>query len=334
MRILAIETSCDETAAAALQDHTQLLCSIIFSQVESHALHGGVVPELASRSHLEVLPALLSRVSEEAGIPPGGFDAYAATAGPGLAPALLVGTALARGLAAGAGKPYLPVNHLEGHLLSPFFGRMQIPPHVALVVSGGHTLLFEVREFREYRVLGRTRDDAAGEAFDKFAKLLGLGYPGGMRVEQLAASGNPEAVAFPRAFSGQPGMDFSFSGLKTAARLAIEAGGQSKEDLCASFQEAVADVLAGRLARAVRETGAVLATLSGGVSSNGRVQTLCRERVEAEGARLEIAAPALRTDNAAMIAHVAALHLAIGASTGSPRDIAPNFHPATFPALG
>lgn len=331
--VLALETSCDETAAAVLRLPGGLLGSCIFSQVALHAGFGGVVPEVASRSHLEALPEVVRAAVGEAGMDPESLDVYAATTGPGLAPALLVGAAAARGMAAGAGRPFVGVNHLEGHLLSPFFGETEIPPHTALIVSGGHTLLFDVAGHRAYRLLGRTLDDAAGEAFDKAAKLLGLGYPGGVAIEKMAAGGNPRAVRFPRGLGGAPNWDFSFSGLKTAVRVFLEKdrGRTSTADVCASFQAAVADVLALKLTKAAVATGRKLAALSGGVSSNSAVQSRVRESLEKQGIELRVAAPALRTDNAAMIAYAAALAFRNGAVDADENDINPNFDPENFP---
>jgi len=329
--ILAIETSCDETAATILRGCASVLGDVVFSQVALHAPHGGVVPEVASRSHLEAIPAVVGGVLEMAGLSPSDLDAFAATTGPGLAPALLVGASAARGLAAGAGKIFLPVNHLEGHLLSPFFGRESIPPHVGLVVSGGHTLLFDVAGYRDYRLLGRTLDDAAGEAFDKVAKLLGLGYPGGAAIERMARGGDPAAVHFPRGLADSPGYDFSFSGLKTSVRYFLEKNPSFPlADLCASFQAAVIDSLAGRLVKAARELERPLAALSGGVSSNAALAGELTARLAAEGVDLVAADPALRTDNARMIAYAAALQAASGRIDPDPGDVSPNFDPVRF----
>ena len=333
--LLAIETSCDETAAAALRGTGEILAEVVFSQIAQHAPHGGVVPEIASRSHLEALPALLAEITFRSGIRAGGFDAYAATVGPGLAPALLVGASAARGLAAGARKPFHPINHLEGHLLSPFFGQPKIPPHVALVVSGGHTLLFDVAGFRQYEALGRTLDDAAGEAFDKVAKMLDLGYPGGIAIERAAAGGDPAAIPFPRALLDSPTCDFSFSGLKTAVRtfLAKDRGATPTFDICASFQEAVVETLATKLLRATRARGRNLATLSGGVSSNSRLAAFAGRLLARNGISLQIAPSRLRTDNALMVAYVASLELAAGLEPAVTCDISPNYSPETFPSF-
>src|SRR5713101_8860032 len=227
--ILALETSCDETAVAILRTRngqsgsdrhsgSELLSSEVASQVAEHEKFGGVVPEVASRNHLVHAPRLLERVTREAMIGISQIDAFAATSGPGLASSLMIGASIAKGLAIGFGKPYLAINHLEGHLLSPFFGETEIKPNVSLVVSGGHTMSIFVRGVGEYEVIGRTVDDAAGEAFDKIAKLLGLGYPGGPEIERHAANGEARRFLLPRPLKGRPGCDFSFSGLKTAVR--------------------------------------------------------------------------------------------------------------------
>jgi N6-L-threonylcarbamoyladenine synthase len=326
--VLAVETSCDETAIAILRGYDQVLAHRVASQAALHAPYGGVVPEVASRNHLALLPDLLREALSEAELSIDGIDAYAATTGPGLAAALLVGVSAARGLALGAGKPFFPVNHLEGHLLSPFFGESEIPAHVALIASGGHTLLFDVEGYGQYRLLGRTLDDAAGEAFDKGAKLLGLGYPGGSEIDRLAQSGNPHRFAFPRSMIGSNDLNFSFSGLKTSLRYFLESGFKQEDmsDICASFQEAVVDVLVTKLARAADEYGRALLGLSGGVSANARlrqrVAQICRE----SGLRLRTAPPELCTDNALMIAF-AASHRTAEPISGD-LDIHPNFDPS------
>src|SRR6476659_8405948 len=242
MTILAIETSCDETAVAILRER-ELLASEVASQRE-HEAYGGVVPEVASRNHLVHAPRLLDLALGKAGIGLAEIDTFAATSGPGLAGSLMIGASMAKGLSVATGRPYLAINHLEGHLLSPFFGSEKIEPNVSLIVSGGHTLLVEVRGVTEYRVLGRTVDDAAGEAFDKVAKLLGLGYPGGPEIEQRAAGGNSERFEFPRSMLDSGDYNFSFSGLKTAVRYRLaefspeQLTAQLGEDMSASFQRA------------------------------------------------------------------------------------------------
>ncbi|ALJ56643.1 tRNA N6-adenosine threonylcarbamoyltransferase [Candidatus Xiphinematobacter sp. Idaho Grape] len=306
--ILAIETSCDETAVALLRGFGEVLFSDIASQASIHARYGGVVPEIASRSHLDVLPLLIERAFYESTVSLKEVDLYAATAAPGLPSALIVGTSLTRGLALGAGRPFVPINHIEGHLLSPFFGEERIEPHIALVVSGGHTLLFDIQGFERYKLLGGTRDDAAGEAFDKVAKFLGLSYPGGARIDALAKRGDASSYAFPRSMLHSGDWDFSFSGLKTAVRSFLEKKSSriSLPDLCASFQEAVVDILVTKTLHAACVYRHSLITVSGGVSSNSRLQTKMKDACADAGISLRVAGPELQTDNALMIAFTAA----------------------------
>jgi N6-L-threonylcarbamoyladenine synthase len=336
--ILAIETSCDETAVAILRG-TELLASEVASQSE-HEAYGGVVPEVASRNHLVHAPRLLEQALKDAGVTLAGIDAFAATSGPGLASSLMIGASIAKGLALGAGRPYLAINHLEGHLLSPFFlwpgsaipapTRGQIEPNVSLVVSGGHTLLVEVRGIGDYRILGRTVDDAAGEAFDKVAKLLGLGYPGGPEIERRAAAGNPARFDFPRSMLDSGDHNFSFSGLKTAVRYRLaDFEGQPSEptlvsDFSASFQQAVVDVLVKKTVRAARTCGAKVVTISGGVSCNQALRTALGKACDQAGLKLVTAAPRLCTDNAAMIAFAAALKFQAGFHSAVSDEIDPN----------
>jgi len=330
--LLAIETSCDETAAAVLEGFGRVLAHEIFSQAEIHSEFGGVVPEVASRNHLEFLPRIVDLALDKAGVEVADLDAVAATTGPGLAAALLVGSAAAKGLALGAARPFLAVNHIEGHLLSPFFGEAGIPPHIALVASGGHTLLFDVREFGKYQLLGRTRDDAAGEAFDKVAKLLGLGYPGGVAIDRLARTGNPSRFDFPRGMLDSGDSHFSFSGLKTAVRVFLEKGFSEADlpDICASFQIAVVDVLVAKTFRAAKARGRKIVSMSGGVSANACLRAAATAKAETTGIALRFAPDGLRTDNALMIAYAAAHHLAAGHSHRVSEDIAPNFDPAAL----
>jgi len=332
--ILAIETSCDETAVAVLENFDGIRAHEIFSQARIHSEFGGVVPEVASRNHLASAPHIVDLAMEKSGLALSDLDAIAATTGPGLASALLVGAALAKGLAIGAAKPFLAVNHIEGHLLSPFFGREKIPPHTALVVSGGHTLLLDVEGFGNYRLLGRTLDDAAGEAFDKTAKLLGLGYPGGIAIDKLAATGDAARYDFPRGMIDSGDFDFSFSGLKTSIRVFLEKHGPPAEpdlpDLCASFQAAVVDVLASKLLRAARQNHRTAISVSGGVSANSRLRQSLEQLARREGLELHRPPPDLLTDNALMIAFAAAHHFAAGHTSPVTTEIAPNFRPADF----
>lgn len=342
--ILALETSCDDSAVAVLRGDAPspvLLASLVASQADLHRPHGGVVPEIASRNHVQRLPPLVRRALHEAGVPMAGLSAFAATRGPGLASSLLVGHSMAKALAVAARKPFLSVNHMEGHLLSPFLGHPPagtpapehpIPPHLALIVSGGHTLLVRVTAVRDYEVIGRTIDDAAGEAFDKVARLLGLPYPGGPEIERLARDGDPSAYPFPRSMPGT--LDFSFSGLKTAVRYTLPGLpdlAAETPSLCASFQQAVIDVLIAKTLRAAQHTGARLVTLSGGVSRNRALRDSLHDACNRAGLRLLSCRPELSTDNAAMIAFAAWHHLQRQILGSLSEDIDPNL-PLT-PAL-
>jgi N6-L-threonylcarbamoyladenine synthase len=334
--VLAIESSCDETAVAIMTgtpgETPRLLSSVVSSQIELHRVYGGVVPELASRNHSLRLRPLIDQALADAGVSIRQIDTFAATAGPGLASSLLIGNTTAKALAAACHKPFLAINHLEGHLLSPFVGTTQVPPHTALVISGGHTLLLDVSGPGSYRLLGRTRDDAAGEAFDKVGKMLGLPYPGGPEVESRAHSGNPAAFAFPRSMIHELNFDFSFSGLKTAVLytltdLSPTDGTPPPEripDLCASFQQAVCDVLVAKTLRAAKQSGHPLIALSGGVSLNRTVRQSFEAACQAAHLGLALADPSLCTDNAAMIAYAALLRSFNGQSSPLDQDINPN----------
>ena len=336
--ILAVESSCDETAVAVLRGCDELLATAIASQIDLHRSYGGVVPEAASRQHLRDLPPLLDHVLKEAGVMLPQVDAVAATAGPGLASSLMVGAAAAKGVALGLGKPYIGVNHLEGHLLSPFFGAPAgVQPAVGLIVSGGHTLLVAIEGFRRYRRLGGTLDDAAGEAFDKVAKLLGLPYPGGPQIDRLAHGGNAKRFDFPRSMARSGDLQFSFSGLKTAVRYLLPKLGELAAhppllaDVCASFQQAVVDVLVQKTLAAARQENARLVAVSGGVSLNTQLRAELTRACTAAGLELRLAAPALCTDNAAMIAAVARHAYEHGACSALTDDIDPNL-PLPFAA--
>jgi N6-L-threonylcarbamoyladenine synthase len=338
MTILDIETSCDETAVAILRGN-ELLASEVASQTQ-HEAYGGVVPEVASRNHLVHAPRLVHEALEKAGVSLDNVDAFAATSGPGLASSLMIGASIAKGLALGTGRPYLATNHLEGHLLSPFFIRPgstipattdgHVERNLSLIVSGGHTLLVEVRGVGDYRILGRTVDDAAGEAFDKVAKLLGLAYPGGPEIEKRAAIGNGTRFDFPRSMLDSRDHNFSFSGLKTAVRYRLAEFGSVSQtadvvnDISASFQCAVVEVLVRKSVRAARECGVELVTLSGGVSSNRALRNAMTEACASAGLRLLTAAPVLCTDNAAMIAFAAGLRFGRGHRSDISEEIDPN----------
>lgn len=307
MLTLGIETSCDETSAAVIADGEKVLSNVILSQAD-HARFGGVVPEIASREHLKTIVPIYQQAMETAGVGLADIGLVAATMGPGLVGPLLVGLTFAKGLAFASGKPFVAVNHMEGHLAANLLAYPDLSPHhLTLVVSGGHTMLVEVNGFGEYKVLGRTRDDAAGEAFDKVAKLMDLSYPGGARLDKLAQQGDPKFVRFPRAMLDRQDYQFSFSGLKTSVatflkKLTPEEFAAHKADVAASFQEAAAEVLVEKTVRAVQDLGLNDVTISGGVAANSRLRSLMRERLEAEGRRLFCPPMDLCTDNAAMIA--------------------------------
>ncbi len=307
MLTLGIETSCDETSVAVVRDGREILSNVILSQAV-HSKFGGVVPEIASRSHLKTIIPIYQEALEEAGVTLDEIDLVAATMGPGLVGPLLVGLTFAKGLAYAASKPFIPVNHIEGHLSANILENPDLDRHhLTLIVSGGHTMLVEVEEFGKYNLLGQTRDDAAGEAFDKVAKIMGLGYPGGARLDKLAQTGNPKHVRFPRPMKNRQDYQFSFSGLKTAVALHLDKLTKDeledqKADIAASFQEAAVDVLVDKSIRAAREKRLRDITISGGVAANSRLRSMFKERMAKHGLRLFYPSIALCTDNAAMIA--------------------------------
>jgi N6-L-threonylcarbamoyladenine synthase len=308
MLILAIESSCDDTAAAVVRPENRVLSSIISSQNEIHARFGGIVPELASRRHIEMIRPVVDAALHQAGVELDDIDLIATTQGPGLVGSLLVGFTFAKGLALVRGLPCVGVDHMAGHLLSCLLEERQPAfPYTALIVSGGNTSLFAVEDPLTFTRLGRTRDDAAGEAFDKVAKLLGLGYPGGPVISRLAVDGNPAAIAFPRARLGEDSLDFSFSGLKTSVVSHVDSLRRSGAplpipDLCASFQEAVVDVLADKTLIAAERTGYRRIVIGGGVAANPRLRAVLAERCDAHGLELFMPSPVYCTDNAAMVA--------------------------------
>jgi N6-L-threonylcarbamoyladenine synthase len=366
--VLALETSCDETGVAILRgrngdSRSELLASEVASQIAAHEKYGGIVPEIASRNHLLYAPRLLDRVTTSAGISLSEIDAFAATSGPGLASSLMIGASIAKGLAIGSGKPYVAINHLEGHLLSPFFGSgVGILPtagtstgsrcHISLIVSGGHTMLVRVHGLGDYKLIGRTVDDAAGEAFDKVAKMLGLGYPGGPEIENHARGGDPNRFDLPRSMLDSE--NFSFSGLKTAVRYLLPKIGvipsEAKRsrgtpvnsagtnatgsldfarddvlsDLCASFQQAIIDVLVRKTIAAAHKFRVGLVTVSGGVSCNQELRKQIGEACAREGVEFKNAEPWLCTDNAAMIAFAGLLRLQGGYRSEVTEEIDPN----------
>jgi len=317
MIVLGIETSCDETSAAVLVDGRRVLSNVVASQDAIHAPYGGVVPELASRRHLEVIVPVLERALEEAGVKLADLDGIVVTRGPGLIGSLLVGCSLAKALAWAHGKPLVGVNHLEGHIYAAFL-EDDPPEHpfLALVVSGGHTALYHARAPLRYALVGETRDDAAGEAFDKVAKLLGLGFPGGPIIQRIAERGDPRAVAFPLAQMTDGTRDFSFSGIKTAVSYYVKRHGplsdQQVADIAASFQAAVVKMLVRKTVRAALDLAVKRVVLTGGVAANGPLRQTLRAECEAHGIRLHIPSPRLCTDNAAMVAAAGTVRLAAG----------------------
>ena len=324
LTVLAIETSCDETAAAVMRGDA-LLSSEVASQIPLHALTGGVVPEVASRNHLRTLRPVIASALDKAGVTAGEIDVFAATRGPGLATSLMIGLSAAKGMAMGFRKPFAAVNHIEAHLLSPFFGRGGVRPAIGLVVSGGHTMLVAIEAVGKYRLLGKTCDDAAGEAFDKVGKLLGLPYPGGPNVNRLAREGDATRFDFPRSMLSSGDFAFSFSGLKTSVRYLLQKmDSVPVADVCASFQEAVVDVLVEKTVRAAIETRRKTIAVSGGVSCNSRLREKLSAACSARGIELLLAEPSLCTDNAAMIAYVASLRADAGHANDLAEDIDPN----------
>lgn len=316
MRVLALESSCDESAAAVLDRDAGLLAHELYSQVALHREWGGVVPELASRDHVRRLLPLVQRALDISGTRPGELAGVAFTAGPGLIGALLTGAALGRSLAYAWGLPAVGVHHLEAHLLAPLLEADKPPlPHLALLVSGGHTLLVHVANLGAYRILGQTRDDAAGEAFDKSAKLLGLPYPGGPELARLARSGRPGKLVLPRPMLDRPGLEFSFSGLKTAVLHAVrdrELDDQARADVALAVEEAIVATLVGKAVRALEETGLEALVVSGGVSANASLRAGLDAALKRRGARVYYPRLEFCTDNAAMVAVAGMARLAAG----------------------
>jgi N6-L-threonylcarbamoyladenine synthase len=341
MRVLGIETSCDETGVAvydtARPGADGLLAHAVYSQVELHAEYGGVVPELASRDHVRKLLPLIRQTLAEAGLSVRDLDGVAYTAGPGLVGALLVGAGVARALAWALEVPAIGVHHMEGHLLAPLLEDPDLaPPFVALLVSGGHTQLVQVEAIGRYRLLGETLDDAAGEAFDKTAKLMGLPYPGGPQLARLAESGTPGAFRFARPMTDRPGLDFSFSGLKTQVLLAwqgCDRADGTRADLARGFEDAVVDTLAIKCERALDAAGCDTLVVAGGVGANRRLRAKLQEAAAARGGRVCFPRPALCTDNGAMIAFAGALRLAAGQHDDASVRVVPRWDMATLPAV-
>ncbi|MEL0580253.1 tRNA (adenosine(37)-N6)-threonylcarbamoyltransferase complex transferase subunit TsaD [Pectobacterium punjabense] len=337
MRVLGIETSCDETGVAIYDTTTGLLANQLYSQVKLHADYGGVVPELASRDHVRKTVPLIQAALREAGLQAGDIDGVAYTAGPGLVGALLVGATVGRALAFAWGVPAIPVHHMEGHLLAPMLeDNPPAFPFVALLVSGGHTQLISVTGIGEYRLLGESVDDAAGEAFDKTAKLLGLDYPGGPMLSKMAQAGDPHRFTFPRPMTDRPGLDFSFSGLKTFAANTIRSNGdddQTRADIARAFEDAVVDTLAIKCRRALDETGFKRLVMAGGVSANRTLRLRLGEVMAKRGGEVFYARPEFCTDNGAMIAYAGSVRLVHGASQTLGVSVRPRWPLAELPAV-
>ncbi|MCY4183376.1 MAG: tRNA (adenosine(37)-N6)-threonylcarbamoyltransferase complex transferase subunit TsaD [Gammaproteobacteria bacterium] len=332
MIVLGIETSCDETGIGLYCSERGLLADGLYSQVDTHARYGGVIPELASRDHVRKTLPLIREVLAEAGLALDDLDGIAYTAGPGLVGALLVGASIGRALADGLGIPALGVHHMEGHLLAPLLeGGGLVFPFLALLVSGGHSQLVRADGIGRYQMLGESLDDAAGEAFDKVAKMLGLPYPGGPHLAKLAESGDPARFDFPRPMTNRPGLDFSFSGLKTHARTVIakqresEGGlnGQTRADIARAFEEAMVDTLAIKCRRAIRQTGLESLVIAGGVSANQRLRQVLGEQLGADA--VHYAAPRYCTDNGAMIAYAGCRRLLAGERSGLEIEVRPRW---------
>ncbi len=326
MLCLGIETSCDETSASVVEDGRKIRSNIISSQVKIHSRYGGVVPELASRHHVEQVTQVVDQALDQAGVSLQQIDLLGATCGPGLIGALLVGLSYAKALAFAGGIPFIGVHHIEGHIHAVTLEQDVPTPYLSLVVSGGHTALIHVKNFGDYRILGKTRDDAVGEAYDKVAKMMGLGYPGGPVIDRLANEGNPGFVRFPRSMLKDGSLDFSFSGLKTAVLNFLLRNGWAPEgegakglkehrsDIAASFQEAVLEVLITKTMTALRREGLERVTLGGGVAANGMLRKRLTEAAAKEGAVCYLPSSILCTDNAAMIAAVASRYRVQGIS--------------------
>ena len=328
--ILAIETSCDETAAAVVRNGREVLSNIIYSQIKLHTVFGGVVPEIASRKHIEKINPVIEAALAEAGKSLQDIDAVAVTYGPGLVGALLVGVAEAKALAYGAKKPLVGVHHIEGHISANYIEHKELePPFLCLVASGGHSHLVLVKEYGVYEIIGRTRDDAAGEAFDKVARAIGLGYPGGPKVDKLAREGNPYAITFPRAKIADAPDDFSFSGLKSAVlnylnQAQLKGGEVNQADVAASFQQSVVDVLTDHTIQAALRLGIDKVAIAGGVAANSTLRRQMKEVCEKHGKAFYYPSPVYCTDNAAMIGAAAYYEYIKGSRAGWDLNAVPN----------
>ena len=337
MRVLGIETSCDETGIAVYDDQAGLLANQLYSQVKLHADYGGVVPELASRDHVRKTVPLIQAALKEAGLEAGDIDGVAYTAGPGLVGALLVGATIGRALAFAWNVPAVPVHHMEGHLLAPMLeDNPPAFPFVALLVSGGHTQLIGVTGIGEYTLLGESIDDAAGEAFDKTAKLLGLDYPGGPMLSKMAQQGTEGRFTFPRPMTDRPGLDFSFSGLKTFAANTIRSNGdddQTRADIARAFEDAVVDTLAIKCKRALEQTGFKRLVMAGGVSANRTLRSKLAQMMQKRGGEVFYARPEFCTDNGAMIAYAGIVRLKNGGSPELGVSVRPRWPLAELPKV-
>ncbi len=328
--ILAIESSCDETSVAIMADGREILSNIISSQIEIHKLYGGVVPEIASRHHLENINAVIEQAMTEADITKDDIDAIGVTYGPGLVGALLVGIAAAKALALAWNKPLIGVHHIQGHISAAYIEHKDLePPFTALVVSGGHTNIVEVTDYNRCRILGSTRDDAAGEAFDKVARVIGLGYPGGPKIDKLSEEGNPDAIEFKRVYLEKGSLDFSFSGIKTAVLNYVNSEKQAgrdinRADIAASFQQAVLEVIVNKAIEAAVTLNKDRLVMAGGVASNRHLRKMLEMACNEKGIRLYCPSPVLCTDNAAMIGTAAYYKYKAGETDGLNLDAFPN----------
>lgn len=328
--ILGIESSCDETAASVVKNGREVLSNIISSQIDIHTLYGGVVPEIASRKHIEKIDQVIKEALKEAKVDLDDIDAIAVTYGPGLVGALLVGVGEAKAIAYAADKPLIGVHHIEGHIAANYLEHEELkPPFLCLVVSGGHTHLVKVKEYDSFEIIGRTHDDAAGEAFDKVARAIGLGYPGGPKIDKVARSGNPEAIEFPRAKVGDSAYDFSFSGVKSAVlnylnQCQMRGEEYVQADVAASFQQAVVEVLVGHAIDAAKNLGEKRIAVAGGVAANSHLREAMQKACEKEGIALCCPSPVYCTDNAAMIAAQGYYEWKAGHRSGLELNAVPN----------
>ncbi|MBR5066533.1 MAG: tRNA (adenosine(37)-N6)-threonylcarbamoyltransferase complex transferase subunit TsaD [Lachnospiraceae bacterium] len=330
INILAIESSCDETAAAVVRNGREVLSNVIYSQIDLHTLYGGVVPEIASRKHIDKINQVVEKAIADSGMELKDMDAVAVTYGPGLVGPLLVGVSFAKALAYGANLPIIGVHHIEGHICANYIANKELePPFMCLIVSGGHTHLVKVADYGKYEILGKTEDDAAGEAFDKVARAIGLGYPGGPKIDKVSKSGNPEAIKFPRAKVGGSEYDFSFSGLKSAVLNYLNTASMNNEtivteDVAASFQQAVIDVLVGHSMEALNQYGFKKFAIAGGVASNSGLREAFEKACAERNIEFFLPPPILCTDNAAMIGSAAFFEYESGLRNGLDLNAVPN----------